>query len=743
MIHEQGFLTADTRDLASCEPYAGGLDLVSDLLAQFDRRLAALVEEFQASRGPQANHEFRGVVITDPEVNALLSRDRGRTTLYAPGSLWAQAEPRIEDARAAGVPLPLEIARERFRLTPFETECVLVCLAPEIDARYQKLFGYLNDDVTRKYPTTQLLLATLCPQDASGRCRRLLLPSAPLFQGGLLGFVDEGAALSQLGRCLRLEPGVAQFLLEDVQADFELQPVWLYREYPALAEGLWADGNVGRLDQALRAYLATPVAERERLVIALSGRAGSGRRQAVEAACAGNGLGLIPIDCRRLLRQPRPDELLAKAFRDSLLHAAPLLLAHFEAVLEDRERGPELRFALERNLEERGWIVFLSFEGENALPGWFARHHFIEINFPEPSQTDRRARWMGLLTTHAGLAAETAGLIAEALSAKFRMTVGQTAQAFQRASQNVPQHSPPDMWSALLHRHAAQVCTPQLGELAQRLKPLYRWNQLVLPARQMELVRFIARHVQYRRQVMEEWRFETLRSRGRGCAALFSGPSGTGKTMAAEVVANELQMDIYRIDLAGVVSKYIGETEKNLARIFREAEHSDAILFFDEADALFGKRSEVKDAHDRYANIEINYLLQQIENYEGLAILATNLRQHLDEAFLRRIHIVVEFPMPSVEHRLRIWRQSFPPEAPLAPDVDFQFMARQFDFAGGNIANVCLSAALLAAEQGGPIAMRHVIQATRRELEKVGKRSAPDEFGPYANVLEPADAAPH
>jgi len=292
-----------------------------------------------------------------------------------------------------------------------------------------------------------------------------------------------------------------------------------------------------------------------------------------------------------------------------------------------------------------------------------------------------------------------------------------------------------------LHAEAAQISAPRLGALAKKIKPLYHWPQLVLPEKKKELVRDVVRHVQQRRRVMEEWNFNSLMSRGKGLTVLFSGPPGTGKTMAAEVIANALQMDLYRIDLAGVVSKYIGETEKNLSRIFREAEYSDAILFFDEADALFGKRSEVKDAHDRYANIEINYLLQQIESFEGVVVLATNMRQHLDEAFLRRIQVVVEFPMPAYEDRVSIWRQSFPQKAPLDPDVDFNFLARQFELAGGHITNIILWAALLASEEGTDICMRHCIRATRRELEKIGRRCMKEEFGVYSGLLEPGPEA--
>jgi SpoVK/Ycf46/Vps4 family AAA+-type ATPase len=210
--------------------------------------------------------------------------------------------------------------------------------------------------------------------------------------------------------------------------------------------------------------------------------------------------------------------------------------------------------------------------------------------------------------------------------------------------------------------------------------------------------------------------------------ALFSGPPGTGKTMAAEVMAAALQLDMYKIELSGVVSKYIGETEKNLERIFTEASNSNAILFFDEADALFGKRSEVKDAHDRYANIEVSYLLQRMELYEGVTILATNLRANLDEAFARRFFRTVEFPFPKVAERLRIWQTLFPPELPKAPDVDFTLLAKRFDLAGGNIRNVIHSGAVLAASDGGQVTMGHLLHGVRRELQKIGRLGNEEDF---------------
>ncbi len=243
----------------------------------------------------------------------------------------------------------------------------------------------------------------------------------------------------------------------------------------------------------------------------------------------------------------------------------------------------------------------------------------------------------------------------------------------------------------------------------------------------------------YRHVVYNQWGFARKLPAGTGLSALFSGPPGTGKSMAAGIIAATLGLDLYTIDLSRVVSKYIGETEKNLQAVFTAAEHSNAILFFDEADALFGKRSQVKDAHDRYANIEIGYLLQQMEEYDGIALLATNLRANMDEAFMRRLKFSIEFPFPDESSRLRIWQDLFPVQAPLRADIDFSFLARQFKLAGGNIKNIVLNASFLAAARHESIGMRHMILATHREYQKMGKMSLEGEFGQYHGIIKEYD----
>jgi SpoVK/Ycf46/Vps4 family AAA+-type ATPase len=280
-----------------------------------------------------------------------------------------------------------------------------------------------------------------------------------------------------------------------------------------------------------------------------------------------------------------------------------------------------------------------------------------------------------------------------------------------------------------------------LGVLARKVIPVYTWADLVLPGERLAQLREMCLHIRYGPLVFEEWGFDRKLARGKGLNVLFAGPPGTGKTMAAEVLATDLGLELYKIDLSGVVSKYIGETEKNLEKIFHEGQTSNAMLFFDEADSLFGKRSEVKDSHDRYANLETSYLLQRMEEYDGIVILATNLRKNLDDAFIRRMHGAIEFPMPEEPDRLEIWRRTFPPEAPLAEDVDFTYFAKRFKLSGGNIKNIVLEAAFFAADAGTAISMVHLVRAVRREHQKIGKLIHADDFGPYAYLTKVEESA--
>jgi SpoVK/Ycf46/Vps4 family AAA+-type ATPase len=286
-----------------------------------------------------------------------------------------------------------------------------------------------------------------------------------------------------------------------------------------------------------------------------------------------------------------------------------------------------------------------------------------------------------------------------------------------------------------LDHGAREASSSRLGELAARLAATFGWGDLVLPDRQRDVLQSISSYLRHRDLVLSEWGFERALAGGQGLKVLFAGDSGTGKTMAAQVLARDLGLELFRIDLATVVSKYIGETEKNLDRIFAAAEGSNAILFFDEADALFGKRSEVHDSHDRYANIEVAYLLQKMESYAGAVILATNFRHNIDDAFLRRLDFVIDFPFPEAADRERIWRVLLPAAAPRGDDIDVAFLAERFKLSGGSIRNATVAAAFIAADAGEPIGMRHLVRGVALEYGKLGRLTLETEFERFHEMV--------
>ena len=338
----------------------------------------------------------------------------------------------------------------------------------------------------------------------------------------------------------------------------------------------------------------------------------------------------------------------------------------------------------------------------------------LALDVEPPPTAEQRQLWQAAL----GPAAERLNGTLDTLAAHFSLGAPAIRAAAARARGADPDGMPSD---ADLPNRLWEACRaearPRLDDLAQRIEPVATWDDLVLPALQTQMLRDIALHVRHRMRVYETWGFAAKSSRGLGISALFAGPSGTGKTMDAEVLAGALRLDLYRIDLSRVVSKYIGETEKNLARVFDAAEAGGAVLLFDEADALFGKRSEVRDSHDRYANIEVSYLLQRMESYRGLAILTTNLKSSLDDAFLRRLRFVVAFPFPDARLRAEIWRRAFPAATP-TDGLDPEKLAR-LNVTGGHIRNVALGATFLAADADEPVRMEHLLRAARAEYVKL------------------------
>ena len=390
--------------------------------------------------------------------------------------------------------------------------------------------------------------------------------------------------------------------------------------------------------------------------------------------------------------------------------------------LEDIEPGDRAR--LLRAIEQRPERTVLAAPTRTAALALGERTVLL-VEAPSPSFAERRQAWADLTRT-----AETGDV-----AAKFRLSMTQIVEAAEVARLSATARGEETPTPVDMDLGARQASSSRLGELAARLPPGFRWADLIVPERQRELLHSISAYLRHRDRVLSDWGYEKTVARTQGLKVLFAGESGTGKTMAAQVLAAELGLEIFRVDLATTVSKYIGETEKNLDRIFGAAEGSNAILFFDEADALFGKRSEVGDSHDRYANIEVAYLLQKMEGYPGAVILATNFRRNIDDAFVRRLDFVIDFPFPEAEDRRRIWDRVLPEEAPRAEDVDLDFLSEKFKLSGGAIRNCSLAAAFQAADDDGPISMRHLVRAVAQEYGKQGRLTLEADFERFHDVI--------
>jgi hypothetical protein len=679
---------------------------------------------------------FRGLYLADDQVDTILlnwNAEQRRAQPPAIAELTRQAalvrvaiDTRLGAGEAAGRPAPMTRLAAMFHLSRFECHVLIAALAVEMDLRFESLYAWVRNDVTRKSPSVDLVLKLFCNSNPERfRCREALHPDSTLFSRQLLRAGDDAPERDAgfLARGLRIDERIAKFLLGHAVIDRRLAAFTTLcapcRGYSSL-----------HLPDPLRIQLKRAAAMPGEEILYLCGPRGAGKRSAVMGLCLEAKRPLLVADLRPGVGcLPAAFPLLV---REAILQGADLLLEHAEALVPEGTAMDPLGVALERIKPYPGLRIYIAGEAPWPTNG---SHHWYRFDFPVPSFAHRVQLWQEALEANSPAAAADIDL--ESLAGRFALTGGAIHRACAQAARakQIREHTGQPLSHADLEAAARAQSSHGLRRFAQKIDAIATWESLVVPRHIQRQLRDVCTAERHRETVYGKWGFDRRLTSGKGLNVLFCGTSGTGKTMSAGILAGELGRDLYRIDLSIVVSKYIGETEKQLSLIFREAASSNAVLFFDEADALFGKRSEVKDAHDRYANVEIAYLLQKMEDYEGVVILATNLRRNMDDAFSRRMHHVIEFPFPDAEHRERIWRKILPPGAPLAADVDFGFLARQFEFAGGNIRNVALAAAFYAAENGVPISMEHCIIATALEMQKNGKLPSRAEFRDYYDLI--------
>ncbi len=691
----------------------------------------------------QANDRFRGILLRDGELNQLIRQtvqppqDEADPEIRAAHLRFEQKTREIALKEAAtlwsarrgngGCRLPLLDVARRFRLSPLQRQILLLALAPEVDLSFQRMFSYLLNDVTRKRPNVHLALELFATDDATRReGRAAFLPNSALLELNLIEIEPTAAGIetSLLLREFKMPERMVLWLMGAAGVAPDLQRfAYLTHGTPDFDNLIYAERDTRRL-QALLVYtqrLAATPGEPTPLV-ALTGQAGAGKRSVAARLAAAIARPLLIANLEATAIPPHlRDRVFRDIAREARLHGAALCLANYRDELVQGGQLPPTGylFSILRMAEGLGVLTSTSADiSLGEISGGFSTR--VALNVPDTF--GRIKLWEALIRRTQKPMDQDVDLRSFAL--KYGFTGGAILRVLDHAHQEAMMRvGSPDapVQSADLDMACRIQLGKGLGSIASRVNQVARLEDMVLPEDIRGTVQEIIGQARYRGVVFHDWGFDRKMVSGKGLSVLFSGPPGTGKTMVAGCIAGELGMDLFKVDLSQVVSKYVGETEKNLKTVFDAAQGNQFIILFDEADSLFAKRTEVKSSVDRYANLEVNYLLQKIEEHGGICILTTNFEKGIDDAFKRRLNFRIDFPFPEKEDRVHLWRKMIPPEAPIAEELDFDWIAEKYELAGGNIKNAVLRAAFWAAQQERSLTNEDFELAAEKESREIGK----------------------
>jgi AAA+ superfamily predicted ATPase len=697
-------------------PYASGAAHLRDELARVEVLVRAQVVRWRLTIAATKPEQWWGMVhVTEAEIEHYLA-----SPITAPDHLpddlaqvlapfWKGESDGTAVIRAAvdatppHVDLRVERLRTRFGLSAAQLDVVLLALLPELDMRYGRVLGYLGDDASHPHPPPGLLGQLLHPKAPTLEQKRALFdPSGSLLRWHVVQIGDAG---------VRVDERIASFLHGSDAMDARLERI----VEPMPANVAWVDLFV---PPETKAALQDVIPN----VVVLRGSRGSGRAKAAGAICAMRGVQLLRFDVEGALRDPaRWDLLLALAYREALLRDAALYVDGIDRLDAD-DRPPALFASLAGMAERVPVLTFLA-----AEMGSDESHHarYVRFDFPPPHFELRRAVWQAVLPQ----SLPDRDAVAEKLAGAFQLSEGQIREAVAAANASAGRRT---VRAADLHEACRKQSGRRLLGFARRIEPTrgLTLDDVVMTEANKAQLRELLDRVRLRARIETEMDVSPAIAHGRGLLVLFTGPSGTGKTLAAEVIANQQGVDLYKVDASAVVSKWVGETEKNLSRIFADAESSDSLLFFDECDSLFGHRGDISEGRDRWANLQTNYLLQRVEDYSGVVIMASNLRKNIDEAFLRRIQIVADFPPPDAPLRLEIWKRSLAGESNGVSADELREVAERFNVTGGTIRNVTIGAMYRAlAKARTQVLLRDVVDGVAREYQKQGRSITKGDFG--------------
>lgn len=723
------------------KPYSSNEEYMKEHLEIINCYLSIYAAEFTKKVHTSGRTHLKKSFTSKDEVdNALESTVLG----YSKGSNASDLDVMIETLKArtnltidneayesSVVFLPFEYLARIFKLSDFERFVVMLSFCVELDRKYEKIFGYLNDFGSMRYPTVQTA-CLIYDHDTSNYMKHLTYFHN---DSKLMKYFFEEESTSLSGRQLKLVETIRGFML-DSDLETILLPDFLNLYLPdEKPEKLRMHFE---LSDRIRNYLTNlSAAKGRRIIMNVHGPAGIGRLKQVKHFCHVYKHSAVVVSARRLSELKNQGH---KSYKLALKQIAQTLLIH-QAVLVlsdvDIEEDRELVKSVFKNfLSEYAPFVKVTFVlSDKPLPSLTTPDQSltvlrVEMNYP--LGLERKALFDNVLSSFRfNVSADL-----NSVASKFVFTPDQIENAVHDAIELSKWEGNAYIDSATMHKACRSQLNHNLDKRTQRIDAGGDWNRLILPGSSKDMLQEVCTHVKYKSQVLDEWGFKDHLTYGTGLAVLFAGPPGTGKTFSARILAKELDLELYKVDLSQMIDKYIGETEKNISALFDDAAGSSAILLFDEGDALFGKRTETKDSHDRYANVETAFLLQKVEAYEGISILTTNFMQNIDPAFLRRFRFVVHFPIPDVESRLLIWKGIYPEPVPISKHVDFDFLAKNFELTGGHIKNIALSSAFKAASNGGKVDMKSIMLSIQHELGKTGKAVLRSDFGEYAYMLD-------
>jgi ATP-dependent 26S proteasome regulatory subunit len=716
--------------------YKNSDEYLFDELLQIDLLIQAQVIKFRSqNKEPKTN--LKGLYISESEIDELLKKniiDNSWTNQSeeigedfdkiseSVKKLGDQIKIKLAGSIKKGIDLKLIKLASLYKLDSFETDILIVCLASQFDNKYRKLFAYLQNDVTLKNPTVELVLNLFCMNFKERLNARVHFSShSPLFKNNIIQFIEDPKEPDKplIARELTANTRMVNYILghefidENISLISEVNKSNIKLDNVVLPEDIR-----DKIDNFVTYFRNNLI--NENFIFSFYGAYGSQKLETACAICNNLGFQLLIVD---LLALNNSDLYFERALdlvlRESKIMPSAIYFKNSDFLFDNYMEESYIRRYFLLELDKNSNLMFIESSLMLPIQGEFSNQRVISIELPIPEFPIRKELWIKNLRNYQ---LEESADINE-IASKYNLTAGQikdimtTASTFAiwRDSKKII-ITQKDIEEAC-HIHSNQ----KLNQLAQRIHPKHVWNDIILPADIKEKLRELVQMFKYKYVVYNDWGFDKKLSIGKGISALFYGEPGTGKTLACEIIARELGMDLYKIDISTIVSKYIGETEKNLSRIFKEAECSNAIIFFDEADAIFGKRTEVKDSHDRYSNIEVSYLLQKIDEYTGVVILSTNFMKNIDPAFLRRLQFNIGFPFPEEEYRKVIWQLMYPEKTPLDKNIDYGFLANKLKITGGNIKNIALQSAFFAAEKKETISMNHIFQAAKREYQKLGK----------------------